>query len=368
MKTYKYVGIIALVLLCTACATAYYQVDTQVHKNGTVSRTVYAWGDSAYIAGDVSLSPFHFPLDGWKRESLDSPRTIDYWGENKRWNVKVSRQASYSDQFAVNGSNDNPLAAPRESLQKKFRWFYTYYIYTGTFSEILDKGPVPIDRYLTKQEQALWFRGDISAYPDLNGVEMNDVLDKLKDKFWDWYRYSLFEVSYSVIQEKVKMSAESVFSDRLIVAKDSLYALHKEKEKKEKDEFMVFSSSPIEDDVCSPEMLCTYFDEYFHTDYFSKLYQQQEEGIEALFNEKCHTARLFEYVFKYRMNMPGELLSANTGYFEEDALVWKVNAFRLMAGDYTLTAKSRVCNTWAFVVTFLLMIIAIGGFWKLYKK
>ena len=36
-----------------------------------------------------------------------------------------------------------PLAIPTERVKKTSRWFYTYYTYTATYKELMDKGPVP---------------------------------------------------------------------------------------------------------------------------------------------------------------------------------------------------------------------------------
>ena len=50
------------------------------------------------------------------------------------------------------------MAIPMERVKKSFRWFYTYYIYTATYKELQDKGPVPLDNYLNKEEQMIWLQ------------------------------------------------------------------------------------------------------------------------------------------------------------------------------------------------------------------
>ncbi len=35
------------------------------------------------------------------------------------------------------------LAIPTEQLKKRFKWFYTYYIYTATYKELPDKRTGP---------------------------------------------------------------------------------------------------------------------------------------------------------------------------------------------------------------------------------
>jgi putative transmembrane protein len=57
--------------------------------------------------------------------------------------------------------------------------------------------------------------------------------------------------------------------------------------------------------------------------------------------------------------MPGELLSSNTVSVEDGMLVWKVDAYRVLADNYRLQAESRVMNIWAFVLTGLLLVVAL---------
>lgn len=40
-------------------------------------------------------------------------------------------------------------------------------------------------------------------------------------------------------------------------------------------------------------------------------------------------------------------------------LVWKVDAYRVLADNYRLQAESRVMNIWAFVLTGLLLVVAL---------
>lgn len=56
------------------------------------------------------------------------------------------------------------------------------------------------------------------------------------------------------------------------------------------------------------------------------------------------------------------MISANTTFRDREYLVWKVDAYRLLAGEYSLTARSRVPNVWAFILTGVLILLGIG-FW-----
>ena len=90
--------------------------------------------------------------------------------------------------------------------------------------------------------------------------------------------------------------------------------------------------------------------------------------MDELFEEKGQIAEIFGYAVQFELSMPGRVLSTNAALQKAGSLVWKVDAFRLLDGDYTLTVKSRTVNYWAFGVT-LLLVLLIGGYcWKRYNK
>ena len=50
MRTYKWMAAIVLLLGMTSCGT-YYRMVSQVNSDGSMHREVYAYGDSAFLAG-----------------------------------------------------------------------------------------------------------------------------------------------------------------------------------------------------------------------------------------------------------------------------------------------------------------------------
>ena len=58
--------------------------------------------------------------------------------------------------------------------EEVFRWFYTYYIYTATYKELQDKGPVPLDNYLNKEEQMIWLQGNDDAFRGMKAGSRNE--------------------------------------------------------------------------------------------------------------------------------------------------------------------------------------------------
>ena len=52
----------------------------------------------------------------------------------------------------------------------------------------------------------------------------------------------------------------------------------------------------------------------------------------------------------YQVRMPGRLTSANTALMDEGIPVWKVDGFRLLAGDLTIEATSSRANPLGFIL------------------
>lgn len=358
MKMNKWIVAIVLLLSMTSCGT-YYRMVSQINSDGSMYREVYAYGDSAFLAGDRTHNPFLFRLDPeWELDNLDSVVKFNCWGDEEKWNVKAGRTYSTvgSGSFgALDGKEYmHPLAVPAEKLRKSFRWFYTYYQYTATYSELPDKGPVPLEKYLTKEEQRIWFRGDAEALNGLNGIEQNNKLDDIEAKFWKWYNRSQYELSYEAILHFVTQKGDTAFVRQLADWKEPIYGKY-------------FSGKDTGDEG-SPEKVCNYLDEFSRTDYFSDLYKTDGKSMDELFEKRGQVAEVFGYAVQFELSMPGRVISTNAALQKDGSLIWKVDAFRLLDSDYTLAAESRTVNYWAFGVTLLFLVFIGGCCWKMYKR
>ena len=181
----------------------------------------------------------------------------------------------------------------------------------------------------------------------MNGLEMKELLDRLEKKFYDWYNRSLYELSFEVIRPFIAEIDRGKYMSRLDEVKDSLY----------------FGYQPKDDDPDpDPELICQLLDTHYHTACFSLLYKEKQQEVDKRFDEETRPIELFGAVIQYELKMPGQVISANTTFRDREYLVWKVDAYRLLAGEYSLTARSRVPNVWAFILTGVLILLGIG-FW-----
>ena len=66
----------------------------------------------------------------------------------------------------------------------------------------------------------------------------------------------------------------------------------------------------------------------------------------------------------YQVRMPGRLTSANTELMDDGTPVWKVNGFRLLAGDITIKATSRRANPLGFILLGLVVLASAVIFFR----
>ena len=360
MKTNHSIATLLLLLSLgmTSCST-YYRMTSRIDTNGSMHREVYARGDSAFIAGNKTHNPFLFQLDtDWQIVNLDSTLKFNFWGEEEKLNVKACRNIPLinGEYFSISNGKEqmSSLAIPTEQLKKRFKWFYTYYIYTATYKELPDKGPVPLDKYLNKEEQIIWFRGDNAAFSGMNGIEQNDKLDKLEAKFGEWYNRSQYEVIWEVIGQFTSQKGDTVYVNRLNELKETVYTNHLSGKDSCGDAGI--------DDVCA------LFDKVGQTNYYLELYKAHAKAMDNMCEQKIKIAEVFYHAIQFELTMPGTLLSSNASLSTNNIMVWKIDGLRLLTGNYVLTAESRVINYWAFGLTLLIILATLGIFIKLYRN
>ena len=343
MKTNRMIIGLAIVLVCTSCISKKYGTITRVDRDGSLYREIHT------ITSDSILSElFPYPLSsGWEITQTDT--VVNKYGSPKNEKfVKISRKFKSMDELSSGLRCDMIFPVPKESLKKRFRWFYTYYAYTATYPEVTDKGSVPMDQYLNKAEQKFYLQGDLSAYRGMTGMELKEELDDIEARFMEWYAQTMYEENLGVILH----FAETDFRLKLPAAKDSVYSMNEKQMK----------------DIPSLSDVCTMLDRYFSTNHFSKVYAENEQEMNNMLDERTKvTNQLMEYEILYELTLPGKIMTSHAAVQNEGTLTWKINLFKFLADDYILSAESRAVNIWAFAVTLLLIVFSGYCFSRVFK-
>lgn len=353
--------VISATIFFTSCVT-YYAVVPEVHSDGSMTRTVYADADSACLAGDLSSHPFLFePGAGWKtgrmhvpeiRWFLDDSAALDFYARR----TFEQYDSSYIDVPASEEYAALPYLRARERWDRKKGLFFNTYTYTCVVPGIADGMPVPPDSCMSGDEVGRWFRR-AGNYPGMNGVEAYVGITELYDKYTEWvnvcYREQIYRIVCSDAGEELADSLKNELMQWMGKHYDfyeDMFPVGDEAERKAislmadiAGEMSRLSGSPAYADVAAVHA------------------EAWREKISAM--ESSLTAPFF-YAMLYQVRMPGRLTSANTDLMDDGFPVWKVDGYRLLAGDLTIEATSRQVRPLGFILLGLVILVSAAAFFR----
>lgn len=343
MKFSETIAAILLLQLVSSCST-YYYVVTDVDKDVSVKRSVYAESSDDGSA-TVFLSP-----SVWIESSVNEPFEVDFYDQTCTMGKVYDSDADIISVLSFqpdSDQKDNPLFKPDEKLDKKFKWFYTYYVYSAVFKSLKERLPLPMDAYLTPQQKTLFFKGQ-NPPQGWNGIEIYYLLDDVNSKFAEWYSDVVFYVLSDMIRQCCSTYQLSILDD----CKESFM--------KDLDRELIF--------VMEPDDFTARLSEIYPDAGFEKIYDDNEGMLKAAYEKEAVMISYFGYSFIYTIRMPGKFYDGNAVDFIDGNPSWKIDGFRLMDGDLVLDAVSRKLNLWAFAVTFVLIILLLQVFAKVFAK
>ncbi len=347
MKTYKLIPVLFMLICISSCET-YQHVKTRINPDGSIERESFAKGDSAFMAGNKDNSPFIFMVDdNWQVVPYDSVLKSTVFGYDVEWNIHAESHFSSFEDYSntvTPRKHMKPLAKPVETLDKRFRWFYTYYNYRAVCSNLKNMIPYPIDNYLNEMEQRIFFQGDNSVLEGMNGMEQSVYLGGLENEFQSWLTRCEFEITMNAINEELQQAGEKELMKRLSGLNGTLYGN---------------SGYSSHNWQSVNTFIAPTVDKVLGDNTFSTFYARHSTQIESRVQEQTDALEVFTYILDYRLEMPGKITRANTQLRDNDSLVWRLTAYRFLTHDYVLEAESRTCNIWAFVLTGLMLLFGI---------
>ena len=344
MRTSKNIILGTICFVLTSCVSSNYRIITHIDSKGS------GWREIQTTTSKTDTLSKLFPYDlsySWEISQTDTV-VDEHLSQKSKINVKIRKNFNSINDLSAGLRSDIIFPTAKESLKKRFRWFYTYYDFTAIYPELTEKGCVPLENYLNKSEQKFYLQGDMSAYKGMNGIELKEELDDIETRFLKWYNRSMYEESFDVILNY----SEANFRPKLLTAKDSLYSVLEKQN---------IEQSSVRD-------VCMALDKYFSTDIFARLFHENEHEMNNMLEERLKIVEsLLEYSIQYELTLPGKIMSSNTDLQNDGVLKWNVNLYRFLSDDYTLTAESRKMNLWAFAVPLLLIIFSAFCFIRIRK-
>ena len=228
------------------------------------------------------------------------------------------------------------------TLEKHFKWFYTDYTFSESF--VYDGPalfPIPLDRFLSADTASFWFTGQPDLTCHCSGAEQKDMLDDIEKKIGQWTSANWFyEICNVIIANYDQIQNPPVSKERFSIVRDSLVMMP-----------CVLNANEGEG---LGDNITNLLEKTFQSDAYKLFLQTNESGFRQY-------EQLLSFGNNYDLQMPGTVIDAGMGQYDGDVIHYRLGGERLIPGAYTITATSRVTNVWAFVITILVVLLAIGS-------
>ena len=371
MKLRILIPLVTISILTFSC-TDNKEMLTVINADGTCYREFTHTADSVFMNGDTAKNnPFPVDLDsGWKISwTYLTPEIHTNWPvKNWKWekgdttkNLIVTARHNFTnapemgEKFRFRKSYEWHNIKTMSSLKKKFRWFYTYYTYKEVYPKIKTFDNVPFSAYMTSDEASFWFTGKPDLLKGMNGVEIREYIGDLENKYNSWFTHNLWNIEYKALLANYDLlDPKPVSKKRLEQARDSVF--------KKNMTFNKNGEMELEMDKC--------LDNYYKTTAFSTFWDKKESPMKK-FEDNLDSLEFIKYFttsIDYKLLLPGKIIEPDNAVVHGDTLVWRLTAYRMVTSDYEITAQSRKVNLWAFILSGLIVVIAIGSYFVKLRK
>ncbi len=337
MKTRRFIKafIVSVVLLLAGCGHNY-QVDTIIYADGSCLRTLtVSFEDSVDI--DFFELDHPIPIDTSWNLVIESDTTEN---GDTIFIHKASKLFESVDQMNLLYANDSGMYRSIDrivSLNKRFRWFYTFLDYKETYNKLFNQPSLTNYLDSTQFYYAMLLQAEQEKYlkENFDTIAAKQFDKEAEDGFYKWIEFTIMYSCFDAIEESIKnikdcSLSESNFSNK----RDSITNLMN-------TQFNLFEN---DDDVFVA------IKRVFEIDSIS--YQKLEK--EAPFFEFNEKYRLWEDIFINEdyvnsVQMPGLIIETNSAKISENNEVeWKVGWIKYFTDDFEMIVQSRIVNTWAF--------------------
>ncbi len=367
MKTVKVIlaALLAAQLLA-ACSDGEIQMTTIINRNGSCQRMVTFAADSATLVGsyDASAPMVHLLSDSawsksWCIEGDTArhtyPMTLEQYGEVRASlpkdcpsdTLRVCAERRFASVEEMGGTpllmlGDKPLMA-QVSLKKRFRWFYTDYVYEETYPIQGQLFSYPLSKFIEDDVASYWFTGEPDLMQGHSPAEKKETDDMIEEQCDRWLVANYVAEAFDAVADGYD-SLPDMPMDK------SAYLTHR-------DSLIDYA---LDCQFTFGDNIDTLFSGYFHN-------RAYEEAFASSKIEQQLDAKLDDFVelmglkVDCRLVLPGTIRDAGNGVMEQGAVRYRLTGNRLIPHDYTLTATSRATNVWAFILTALILLATIVG-------
>ena len=378
MKTNRLlIAVTALVLLLSSCNNKDERMLTVVNPDGTCSREMSFHPDATSaltpLSEPIENDCMHFGTD-WQRswsvvgDSLRHPCPIT----EAQWDSlrQVFPKQNISDKILMHTTRNfqkvsemsdsltnvvRHLFKATASLDKHFKWFYTDYVYQETFTitDIKQIFPIALDRFVSADSASYWFTGQPNLAEGLTGAEQKEMLDEIEANISHWFNACTFTNVCSIIAHYYdKVKNPPVTCEQFLTNCDSIVTSSE-----------VRSMDLFNDVEQVKKILINYYHSNAYNPILSDSTMYWDKKLEKQYKQ-------YEYLMMMAptldYQMPGKVIDAGNGIIEGNVVHYRFSGERLIPHPFDITITSRVTHVWAYVLTLLVILLAVGSF--VYKR
>lgn len=371
-KTTLHLILAAVLLIVAGCTDNEMNMSTVVNRDGSCSRELVFVADSATLVGSNGFDgTMGYLIEDslWKKSwRCKGDTTYDYlMGEavndslakilasqtegNKKLcdTVLLCAKRSFASVGEMSEASPFRLAGgPLKSsiaLTKRFKWFYTDYRYSETYPSQEALFRVPLSDYVDSAVAVYWFVGQEEKLPTYSPYEKKSFYDDIEKKVDKWLLACWINTACDVVADNYNALPHPPVSREHF---DSL-----------RDSITDYAAS---DNMEMLEDVTKIFSGYFHSDAYNDLFAEGSEGAAAMEEFVEQLLEVMTLRVDAQLMLPGRITHANIGIIEPQGLSYRVSGERMISGDYTVTAQSRATNVWAFLLSGLIIGLAIVSF------
>lgn len=377
MKTNRFFIILAAaVLLMTSCRNNDSSMLTIINDDGTCSREMsfhpYPQDIMAPLDEPINCDGLQFNSD-WERtwsvvgDSVRHPCPItqNQWdslqtvfpGQIVRSKILMHTRRSFEQVSQMSDSLTHVvghLFKATSSLDKHFRWFHTDYVYQETFAitDIEHIFSIPLDRFVSADTASYWFTGQPNLSAGLTGAEQKELLDEIEPKISQWFNACTMDFVYTTVGRRYdEIKNPPVSKEQFLALKDSIVM-----------SAAVRNMNLFTDISQIGEIL----NKFYHSEAYTQLFSDAKAWERVLDRKYKSYEYLMMMAPRLDYVMPGKVIDGGGGEVDGQVVSYRFSGERLIPHPYQVTITSRVTNIWAYIVTLLIIALAIGSFF--YRK
>ncbi len=310
-----------LLLLIGGCKE--FEITTEVARNGSITRTVAVQGDSSGF-GETALAIPSGPE--WRRSTRpDSEEVGTTWyvfekGFRRVSDLQADIDARPGGRYAVRS---------RVELEKRHRWFTTWWTWTETYAPAWPFRDPPPEEYFTPE--------------DLIRLQNDEADSTLSARGEEWQIRTLYEEFFTRFRSgAVRLAHPDLSPGRLDETKEALFGV------------LVAAADEADEDEMV-EVLLTACTGFYATPAVAEL-RPEFEDFGRLYDDFNAWYELFGGEgYTHTVAMPGIIIGSNADDVQWSTAKWEIEPGEFLYFPFTIEVTSRAANVTALIIAGLVL-------------